>query len=103
MIRWLKSLVQWSRQTQDQPETRPDLIVSFDVFIEAKCECGSGQVHMLNIASRSECARCGKVLGVRSVAYQSTGPYSLPIAHVTVGYASTEEAFGRLPTSGGVH
>lgn len=76
------------------------LIVSVEVFVDARCECGSEHIHRLTIYSTSECARCGRTLGVRSIQYIRSSPGMQPKPYISVGYVQTEDALRRRETRG---
>ena len=76
------------------------LIVSFELFVDARCPCGSQHIHRLTLYSTSECARCGRTLGVRSIEYIRSMPSLRPEPVISVGYVLTDEALARRETHG---
>jgi hypothetical protein len=76
------------------------LIDRFEVTCTAYCPCGSRHIHYLTLVSTSECARCGRTLGIRSIDYNRSGPHDMPDPIVSVGYLQTDAALDRRPTVG---
>lgn len=76
------------------------LVVSFELFVDARCPCGSPHIHHLTLYNTSECARCGRRLGVRSIEYVRSMPSLRPDANISVGYVQTDEALLRRQTRG---
>jgi hypothetical protein len=100
LFRWLMSVV------ADEAKEVPNgdkLIIHMEVYVEARCPCGSQHIHRLSLTATSECARCGRTLGVRSLEYFRPHVNALPDPVVSVGYVLTADSLARRPTSRTTH
>jgi hypothetical protein len=103
MIELLRSMVASVRRGRTRTTEIADgakLIDHMDVFVDAYCPCGSQHLHRLTLVSTSECARCGRTIGIRSIVYYRSSPSQMPTPNVSVGYLLTESALARRPTRG---
>jgi hypothetical protein len=102
----ISKLAAWVREivkAADGATARPDgasLILAVEVYVEARCACGSPHIHRLSLTATSECRRCSRTLGVRSLEYYRPSVNTVPNPVVSVGYVLTTEALARRPTSG---
>lgn len=101
MIAMLRRLLRSTLPSAPPEELDGDkLVVSVDLFVDARCPCGSEHIHHLTLYSTSECARCGRTIGVRSVQYIRTSPSLRPDPYISIGFVQTDDALRRRVTTG---
>lgn len=76
------------------------LVVNVELFVDARCPCGSTHIHRLTLYNTSECARCGRTIGVRAIEYIRAAPSCRPEPYVSVGYVQTDDSLVRRTTQG---
>lgn len=84
----------------EPPQLRPELILGMEVYVEARCPCGSAHVHRLTLVSTADCVRCGRALAVRSIEYYRPTLEALPQPLVSVGYVVPRDRLAAQPTVG---
>jgi hypothetical protein len=96
-MKWLKAMLGWDRDAV--PASTEHLVERVDVFVVARCPCGSEHEHQLALHSVSLCRRCGQEIAIRSLQYVRQDS-AIPRTSVHVGPVASREALRRRATTG---